>query len=538
MTLILLSTRTLDRHIAGLLLDSGRFFFREMKASLIAFILCRPAYLEDHASVVTRTSMPSNVALENNILSLDAYTLCKKMESGEITSLQLMEATLNRIHEVNPTYRALIGLLPDDTLLKKARQMDNTPRQGWLHGIPFAIKDLSNAAGFPTTLGGSPLVDHDTVASESDDFCQRLLDAGAIVIGKTNTPEHGLGSHTYNTKWGTTINPYSPPRHQPISAGGSSGGAAVAIATRMLCVADGSDMMGSLRNPAGWNNIYSLRPTAGMMGSDDGLDCNPLPFPISTVGPMARTPRDVAFLLETMSNNTLGDPSVEEILVDGMRIGWLGDWGGAYAMEPGIQPLCRQALETLKEKGVTVDDINEPLFDATKLWDSWTTIRSKILSTSAIAEYGEEAFLGPNVKVRTEMLWEVKRGMKISDSEVAKAAATANEWSDCVKHVLSKYDALALPTAQVWPFDSRLDWPKSVGSKEMDTYHRWMEVVVPATLGGLPCMTIPAGFGENGLSMGIQLIGGRGSDAKLLSLAQAYHSVTDWPSKRPPVFKD
>jgi amidase len=133
------------------------------------------------------------------------------------------------------------------------------------------------------------------------------------------------------------------------------------------------------------------------------------------------------------------------------------------------------------------------------------------------------------------MVWEVNRGMEISDSEVAEAAAIASKWSECVKDVLTKYDALALPTAQVWPFDSRLDWPPFIGSKEMDTYHRWMEVVVPATLGGLPCVTIPAGFGDSGLPMGIQLIGARGSDAKLLSLAKAYHEVTDWPSKRPPV---
>lgn len=496
--------------------------------------LDRQSELGTAGCLATKTSMmTSRLDDTDGILSFDACSLSKMMESGDITSVQLMEATLRRIHEVNPTCRAMINLLPDDVLLEKARQADGSPRQGWLHGIPLAIKDLSNVAGFPTTFGGSPLVDHDVVSDTSDDYCQHLIDAGAIVIGKTNTPEHGLGSHTYNTKWGTTINPYSQAKQQR-TAGGSSGGAAVAVATRMLCVADGSDMMGSLRNPAGWNNIYSYRPTAGMLGGADETDCNPLAFPISTVGPMARTPRDLALLLQTMSKNAFDVSSVDGISVKGMRIGWLGDWGGAFPMEFGIQELCRQTLSSSNEVGVTVHDIEEPLFDAAKLWDSWTTIRSKIVSTTAIDEYGKEAFLCPNVKVKNEFVWEVKRGMGISDEDVEKATVIAEEWSQCVTDAFGGYDALALPSAQVWPFDSRLDWPKSIGSAKMNTYHCWMQIVVPATLGGLPVATIPAGFGDEGYPMGIQLIGRRGTDARLLSLAQAYHQLTDWPSKRPP----
>lgn len=476
-------------------------------------------------------SMASRLDADNAILSLDAYALSKMMESGDVSSVQLMTATLRRVHELNPTYRAIVNLSPDDVLLEKARQADESPRQGWLHGIPLAIKDLSNVAGFPTTLGGSPLVDHDVVARTSDDFCQNLIDTGAIVIGKTNSPEHGLGSHTYNTKWGTTINPFSYTKQQ--TAGGSSGGAAVAVATGMLCLADGSDMMGSLRNPAGWNNIYSHRPTAGMLGADES-DCNPLPFPISTVGPMARTPRDLALLLGTMSNTVFDASSVSGRSVEGMKIGWLGDWDGAFAMETGILELCRQALSTFNQVGVAVLDVNKPLFDADKLWKSWITIRSKITAITAIEEYGEQTFLGPHVKVKKEFVWEVKRGMELSDEEVKEAAAKAKEWSQCARDAFGDYDALALPTAQVWPFDSSLDWPKLIGSTEMDTYHRWMQVMVPATLGGLPVITIPAGFGDKGYPMGIQLVGARGNDIQLLSLAQAYHELTDWPSKRQP----
>ena len=508
-----------------------------IKFCLIAFFLNRGSFLVDHLDLSTvRTSAPARrMSAGDDILSLDAQSLSLEMKSSRLTSVELMEATLKRIHECNPLLGALINLLPDEMLLEQARTADKTPRRGWLHGIPVAIKDLSNAKGFPTTLGGSPLIHEHNVAKENDDFVQRLIDAGAIVIGKTNAPEHGLGSHTFNSKWGTTVNPYSPSK----SAGGSSGGAAVAIATRMLCFADGSDMMGSLRNPAGWNNLYSLRPTAGMISSQVE-DKSPLSYPISTVGPMARTPCDLALLLETMAppdSHFEASSVLEQPNVKGMRIGWLGSWGGAYVMEPGIESLCRDALDRFQETGVTVQNVDKPLFDAAQLWASWTTIRSKIVSTSAIADYGSQLFLRSDVLVKDEYVWEVKRGMALKDSDVAHAATTAREWSECLASTFSTYDALALPTAQVWPFDATLDWPKSIASQEVDTYHRWMEVVVPCSLAGLPCVTIPAGFGEEGLPMGIQLMGARGSDAKLLSLAQAYHTLTDWPSRHPPDLK-
>lgn len=152
---------------------------------------------------------------------------------------------------------------------------------------------------------------------------------------------------------------------------------------------------------------------------------------------------------------------------------------------------------------------------------------------TSCADYGKDTLLTSEVK--NEFIWEVKRGVALKDSQVLDAAKVAQDWSDCANNIFEVYDALALPTAQVWPFDAKLDWPRFICDREMDTYHRWMEVVVPCSLGGLPCVTIPAGFGEQGLPMGIQLLGARGSDVKLLALAQAYHVHTDWPSKRPPL---
>jgi amidase len=169
--------------------------------------------------------------------------------------------------------------------------------------------------------------------------------------------------------------------------------------------------------------------------------------------------------------------------------------------------------------------------DAASLWMSWTTIRSRVVADSFLLEHGKETVL--RAPLRTEVLWEIKRGMEISDIELESAKSMAQEWSDCAASLFKKYDILALPTAQMWQFPAHERWPKSIGV-EMDTYHRWMEIVVPCSLAGLPCVTLPAGFGKNGLPMGLQLIGPRFSDAKLLSIAEMYHVSTDWPSKRPP----
>jgi amidase len=415
------------------------------------------------------------------------------------------------------------SLFPIDTsslvLLKEASEADHAARKGWLHGIPIAVKDLSNAEGFPTTMGGSPLVQDESPAKESDPFVQRLTDAGAIIIGKTNSPESGLGSHTYNQQWGTTVNPYNT----QLSAGGSSGGAAVAVASKMLALADGSDMMGSLRNPAGWNHLYSIRPTAGILEYDPHPR-NPLDYPISTVGPMARNVQDLTAFLTTMvgkSKYTCSSSSDEKF-----RIAWLGDWNGAYPMEKGIIDLCRQALA---QSSTQVEDHQgEAIFPAHDLWKSWITIRSAVISHNELETHGKEALLGESSPVRDELKWEVRRGLKVTDDELDDARQIAQKWSLVVENymLLNNYDAIALPSAQVWPFPKQWSRPESIGDVVMDTYHRWMEVVVPASLAGLPVVTVPAGFSEKGLPMGIQLIGRIHEENRLLQLGQRFNELS------------
>lgn len=227
---------------------------------------------------------------------MDALSLSRAIETKQVSCEKVMQVTLDWIDEINPQCHAIILLRDRQTLLDEARAADQGPRQGWLHGIPMAIKDISNVKGIPTTMGGSRL-SKNFVPTFSDYFVDQMIRAGAIIIGKTNSPENGLGSHTYNERWGTTLNPFDLTK----SAGGSSGGAGVAVSSRMLCLADGTDMMGSLRNPAGWNCIYSHRPTAGLIRGALASKKNPLPYPTSTAGPMARTPMDCAMLLETMA---------------------------------------------------------------------------------------------------------------------------------------------------------------------------------------------------------------------------------------------
>ncbi|MEM8578965.1 MAG: amidase family protein, partial [Pseudomonadota bacterium] len=269
-----------------------------------------------------------------DILALSALDQSDALARGTISAAELMEATLARVSAVNGRVNAVVSLRDADDLMAEARAADAAPRSGWLHGMPLAVKDLANAAGLPTSMG-SPIF-AGQVAAQDDVHIARLRAAGAIVIGKTNTPEFGLGSHSFNPVHGLTRNPYD----SGLSAGGSSGGAGAALATGMVAVADGSDMMGSLRNPAAWNNVYGMRPSWGLVPSEPVADS--FLHQLATNGPMARSPRDLARLLDTMAgpdprqpHGSLQAASWPQITpgLSGARIGWLGDWGAAYAYE-------------------------------------------------------------------------------------------------------------------------------------------------------------------------------------------------------------
>lgn len=467
-----------------------------------------------------------------DILELDALELSSALERRDLSAREVMQATLARIEAVNGRVNAIVSLRDPDALLAEAEAVDAAPRGGWMHGIPIAIKDLANAAGLPTSQG-SPIF-AGQMAGQDDLPVARIRAAGAIVIGKTNTPEFGLGSHTYNPVHGATTNPYDPAR----SSGGSSGGAAAALATRMLAVADGSDMMGSLRNPAGWNNVYGMRPGWGSVPGEPVGDL--FLHQLATAGPMARSPADLAALLDTMAG---ADPrlplsqgqaaSLPEMANDlpPQRIAWLGDWDGALPFEDGLLDLSSEALAQLGGLGHEVISLAAP-FDSDAIWDSWITLRSFAVAGGARALHENS---DTRAMLKPAAIWEIERGLALSAMDVQRASEIRSDWFRKAVTLFESYDVLVLPSAQMWPFDVTLDYPKGIAGTTMDTYHRWMQVVVPASLLGLPVVNIPAGFGQNGLPAGLQLIGPKGSDARLLQLAQQWHVATRWPQQRPPV---
>lgn len=462
-----------------------------------------------------------------NLSDTSAADLLEKLATGHLSATELMRATLDRIAQVNGQVNAIVALQDEDVLMAQARAADDKSGRGPLHGLPIAVKDLVNVAGIASTQGSPVFRNH--VPAVDDLIATRLRAAGAILIGKTNTPEFGLGSHTFNPVYGATRNPYDPAR----SCGGSSGGAAVALATGMVALADGSDMMGSLRNPAAWNNVYGFRPSWGRVPSEPQGDL--FLHQLSTLGPMARSPQDIGLLLDVISGPNPRQPlsvpcepvtplSVESL--DGMRIGWLGDWGGAFPTEEGILNQCSNELAIFEGLGATVEDVPPP-FDAERLWDSWITLRSWSVAASLLPLADRKDVLKDTAQ------WELERGLALTAMEVHAASVTRSDWYRRAVELFAEYDALVLPAAQVWPFPVDQPYPRSIGGVAMDTYHRWMQVVTPVSLIGLPCLSIPAGFGPGGLPMGMQLFGPRGSDAQLLALGAAYHAVTHWPQKRP-----
>ena len=463
------------------------------------------------------------------ITSWTASELSTAIHLRQVSCVEVMQATLDHIDVVNPSFNAIVSRVDTRLLLNQAAERDarleRGESMGWLHGIPQAIKDLAPTAGIVTTQG-SPLLKN-FAPKEDGLMVQRMKAAGCIVIGKTNVPEFGLGSHTFNTVFGATGNAFDPSK----SAGGSSGGAAVALATRMLSVADGSDFMGSLRNPAGWNNVFGMRPSQGRvpMWPVQDVWINQL----GTEGPMGRCVRDVAKLLAIQSGWDARSPlsiaenghafkgSLGGLEPNGLRIGWLGDMNGYLAMEPGILDVCESGLKRLTSAGCQVEPVTLGM-SPERVWDCWLVWRRALVS-SRLAPF----VIQPRNReqMKPEALWELDQASALTGSELLSASTTRTQLYQQLLQLFEKVDFLAIPTAQVWPFDVAKRWPSAIADRQMDTYHRWMEVVILPTLAGLPSISVPVGFNDQGLPMGMQLIGKPRGDWTLLRLAHAYEQV-------------
>jgi amidase len=303
----------------------------------------------------------------------------------------------------------------------------------------------------------------------------------------------------------------------------------------MIRYADGSDMMGSLRNPAGWNNVYGMRPTWGLVPSEPLGDS--FLHQLATNGPMARCPKDLATLLSVQSGPDARQPhglptadfakDMDAHGLKGAQIAWLGDWGLPF--DDGIMDISERAVEDLRALGADVTAIDAP-FSMDALWESWITLRSWTVASGAGVFYDD-----PEKRdlLKPAAIWEIERGFAMSAREVHQQSVMRSMWFKKAAQLFETYDALLMPSAQVWPFP--IDWvhPTEIAGVQMDTYHRWMQVVIPAGLIGLSVVNLPIGFGAAGLSAGLQLIGGRGQDAKLLGMANDWYHGTPWKDHTP-----
>ncbi len=455
-----------------------------------------------------------------DLTDLSASELSIAIRDKHASCVEVMQAYLNRIQTYNPVYNAIISMADDDDLLNQAFDADQALSRGeyhgWMHGMPHAVKDLIPVAGLRFTSGS--LMFADQIAQDDQAIVTSMRDAGAIIIGKTNVPEFGFGSQSYNPIFGATSSAYNP----NLTAGGSSGGAASGLATHMLPVADGGDMMGSLRNPGAFNNIIGFRPSSNLV---DGIA--PEPRLLSTLGPMGRNTEDTIRLLKTISASPVAEQFSPLNLQD-IKLAWMGDFDGYLPMEPGILDLCESNIMTLAEAGANVENIM-PVIDLPDLWFSWTTLRHN--SREGMLDFYNNPTT--NSLLKPEVVWEIEQYLSLSENDVARANMIRGNWYRELDDLFTSHDFLVLPTSQVFPYSKETPWPTEINGRAMDTYHRWMEVTLYASLGGLPTVNVPVGFDNQGRPMGMQIIGNYGEDQKVLEFALAYEQITDHLAQRP-----
>jgi amidase len=457
-----------------------------------------------------------------------ARELASAIRRRELSAREVMAWHLDRIARVNPRLNAIVSLRPEQAL-DEADAADRRASAGEplgpLHGLPIAIKDLEDTAGIRTTYGSALFADH--VPTVDSLVVHRLRAAGAIVVGKTNTPEFGVGSHTFNEVFGTTRNPWALDR----SAGGSSGGAAAALAAGLVPIADGSDHGGSIRNPASFNNVVGLRPTPGLVPdppTDDVWDT------ASVVGPMARTVGDLALMLTAISGpdprsplshgdraSFLAEPRGD---LGGVRVAWCPDLGGLPIASDVVRVLA-DARERLVELGAAVEDV---ALDLTTADEAFETLRGLGFARS----------FGPTLaslrgKVKDTVVWNVERGLALDPAAIARAIGVRSEVFTTVAQLLERFDVLAAPAAQVAPFPAELEYPAEVAGVTMPHYLGWMRVCSRITVSAHPVAAVPAGFTDHGLPTGLQLVGRYRGDRRLLDHAAAWETATGLSGRHP-----
>ncbi len=459
-----------------------------------------------------------------------ATALAAQLRSKAISAREVMRAHLAQIARVNPQINAIVTLLPEDDLLAAADAADAALARGAavgpLHGLPIAHKDLELTRGIRTTFG-SPL-HRDFIPERSTLLVERLQGAGAITIGKTNTPEFGAGSQTYNEVFGETKNPYDPTK----TCGGSSGGAAVALACGLVPIADGSDLGGSLRNPASFCNVVGFRTAPGRVPvypSTMGW------WPFSVVGPMARTVGDIALLLRAIAGPERRVPiSIPEspdrfaAPLDrdfrGVRVAWSPTLGG--------QPIDRRVVAALaaqrhvfQDLGCTLAEATPDFTDADAIFKAWRAWRTDAAQSAQIAQHG--------ALIKETIRREAAEGAGLTGPDLSRLEMARTALYERVTTFMDEYEFLICPVAQVPPFDINERYVTSIEGVPMASYIDWMRSCYYITVTGLPAIAVPCGFTDDGLPIGVQIVGRHQDEFGVLQLAHAFEQATGVWRQRP-----
>ena len=438
-----------------------------------------------------------------------AIELAQLIRRRELSSAEVVESFINRIEAVNGKVNAIVTLAADRALAAAKAADERLARGqsvGPLHGLPIAHKDLQATAGLRTTFGSSIFRDH--VPSEDSPLVTQLKQAGAITIGKTNTPEFGAGSQTFNPVFGATLNPYDTTR----TCGGSSGGAAVALACDMLPIADGTDMGGSLRNPAAFCGVVGMRPSPPPGGSAWET--------LSVEGPMARNVPDLAMLFEAMGTANRSDATRRGVLnrgFAGTRIAWLTSIGSSVPFDRQIVDAVNRARPCFAALGCHVE---EAVLDLDAADAIFRTLRAK-----AFVEKHAATVRAHRALVKATVLEEIARGEQLSAEDVARAEQGRRTLRSDVASFMERCEFLVLPTTQVAPFDVRTPHVTEINGVAMGSYIDWMKSCYYISTIGHPAISVPCGFTPEGLPVGLQIVGRDRDDWGVLQLAAAFENA-------------
>ncbi len=462
------------------------------------------------------------------LIPMTAVAVRDLLLKREITPLDLLDTLEARIREVEPAVNALPTLCFDRARDKATALMEKPAGdRGVLAGIPVPIKDLVEVEGVRTTRG-SPIF-ADTVPETSDLLVEHLEAQGGIVYAKSNTPEFGAGANTFNEVFGRTLNPWNTSR----SAAGSSGGAAVALATGTAWLAHGSDLGGSLRNPASFNGIVGMRPSPGRCAATPGV---PIDQTMGVEGPMARNVEDLALLFDAMVGEEPGDPISLPFdgrsFLDAARSGWKPKkvaWTrdfGITPVDPEVAAICEAAAKRLSEAGVVVEEATPDLSEAK---ECFATLRAAIYGATHKPLYDNH-----RDKLKPDVIWNIEAGLKLTAEEIAKAQAQRHALFVRALAFFSDYDLLLAPATIVGPYPVEQRYVAECHGQAFDNYVDWLAIAFPATLWTSPSISIPAGFTKEDLPVGIQLIAPPRGEHRLLSGAKLLESIL-WQSPIVPI---